>query len=59
NKKTFFFLIISHTPHLFSDLLFFDPQYESFFAFIIFGDWIDFVTVNFVPSYRFLLYKKE
>jgi len=31
-----------------------------FSAFIIFGDWgIDFVTVNFVPLYRFLLYKKE
>ena len=61
NEKTFFFLIINYTPHLFSHLLFFDLQNKSYFLHLLFLKYCNFifVTVNFVPSYRFLLYKKE
>ena len=58
NKNVFLPYYKLH-PHLFSHLLFFDPQYESFSSFIIFRVNCGFDIVNFMPSYRFLLYKKS
>ena len=57
--KTCFFLIISYTPHLFSHLLFLILNMNLFSSFIIFRVNCGFDIVNFMPSYRFLLYKKS